>query len=70
VLRIVLGRCAIPEYETLARALWTHFRLPLMRVRVIVVEDAYLLSGIEPLPYRQLVADERGIVEEAGTWHA
>lgn len=70
VLRVALGRCAVPEYEAFARAVWTIFRVPLMRVRVIVVRDAYLISAIEPLPYRQLVSDERRIVEEAGTWRA
>jgi len=39
-------------------------------VRTIVVENAYQLSGIEPLPLRQLTADERAVVEGVGTWHA
>jgi hypothetical protein len=70
VVRIVVGTTTVPEYEAFARALWVTFRLPLMKVRVIVVKDAYLLSGIEPLPLRQLAADERRIVEEVGEWHA
>jgi len=70
VVRVVLGRSSVPEYEAFAHALWTVFRLPLMKVRTIVVKDAYQLSGIEPLPLRQLTADERRVVEEAGTWHA
>jgi hypothetical protein len=70
VVRVVLGRTAIPEYEAFAYEMWRVFRLPLMKVRVIVVRDAYLLSGIEPLPLRQLTADERAVVEGAGTWHA
>jgi hypothetical protein len=41
-----------------------------MKVRTSSCKDAYLLSAIEPLPYRQLTADERRIVEEAGTWRA
>jgi hypothetical protein len=69
MVRIVLGQTALPEYGPFALALWTAFRLPLMKVRVIVVKDAYLLSGIEPLPLRQLSADERRVLEEAGTWH-
>jgi len=68
VVRIVLGHTAIPEYGAFAREMWRVFRLPLMKVRTIVVKDAYLLSGIEPLPLRQLTADERSVVEEAGTW--
>jgi hypothetical protein len=70
VVRVVLGQTALPEYGPFAQAAWATFRLPLMRVRVIVVKDAYLLSGIEPLPLRQLGADERRILEEAGAWHA
>lgn len=70
VVRVVLGTTAVPEYEAFARAVWELFRVPLMRVRTIVVRDAYLLSAIEPLPARQLTADERRIVEEAGTWPA
>jgi hypothetical protein len=70
VVRIVVGTTAVPEYEAFAQAMWATFRLPLMKVRVIVVKDAYLLSGIEPLPLRQLNADERRIVEEVGAWHA
>lgn len=70
VVRVVLGRTAVPEYEAFARAVWELFRVPLMRVRAIVVRDAYLLSAIEPLPTRQLTADERRVLEEAGTWPA
>jgi hypothetical protein len=70
VVRIVMGTTAVPEYEAFAQALWRTFRLPLMKVRAIVVKDAYLLSGIEPLPLRQLTVDERRVVEEVGAWHA
>lgn len=70
VVRVVLGTSTIPEYAAFARTLWETFRLPLMRVRTIVVKDAYLISAIEPLPFRQLTADERRTVEEAGTWPA
>lgn len=68
VVRVVLGTHAIPEYVAFAQALWELYRLPLMRVRTIVVKDAYLVSAIEPLPYRQLTVDERRSVEEAGAW--
>ncbi len=68
VVRVVLGRVLIPEYETLAARLFAAFRLPLMRCRVIVTAGAYLLSAVEPLPFGQLTSDERDIVEEMGTW--
>ena len=67
-LRVVLGRTAIPEYAAYARDLFTCFRLPLLRARVIVTTGAYLLSALEPLPWRTLSADERALVEETGTW--
>ena len=70
VVRVVLGTTAIPEYAAFARALWNEFGLPLMKVRTIVVEDAYLLSAIEPLPIRQLTTDEKRSLEEAGAWPA
>jgi len=67
-LRVVIGRCAMPEYRDFADALWRTFRTPLMKVRVIVTEGAFLLSAIEPLPWKSLTAEERSILEEVGTW--
>jgi hypothetical protein len=58
----------MPEYLDFAAVLWRTFRIPLMRVRVIVTEGAFLLSAIEPLPWKSLTSDERSILEEAGTW--
>ena len=69
-LRIVLGRCESAEYTAFARALFACFRLPLMRARVIVTAEAYLLSALEPLPWRSLSAAERSLLEEVGTWRA
>ena len=67
-LRVVLGHVAVPEYEALASALFACFRLPLMRVEVVVTSDAYLLSALGPLPWPSLTPDERAFVDEAGTW--
>ncbi|MDF1523916.1 MAG: hypothetical protein P1P87_14010, partial [Trueperaceae bacterium] len=50
VVRVVLGTTAVAEYATFAEAVWTAFRVPLMKARVIVSRDAYLFSAIEPLP--------------------
>jgi hypothetical protein len=68
VVRVVLGTTAVAEYAAFADAVWTAFRVPLMKVRVIVSRDAYLFSAIEPLPLASLTADERSVLEEAGTW--
>jgi len=67
-LRVVVGRCTMPEYESFAEILWRTFRIPLMRVRVIVTEGAFLLSAIEPLPWKALTSEERAQLEEVGTW--
>lgn len=70
VVRCVLGRTLVPEYQAFAEAVFAAFRLPLARVRVIVTARAYLLSAIMPLPWKDLVPDERALAEELGTWHA
>jgi hypothetical protein len=67
-LRVVLGRTLVPEYEAYARSLFACFRLPLAKARVIVTTDAYELSALEPLPWLSLSAEERALIEEAGTW--
>ena len=68
VLRVVMGRSLVPEYTQLAQQLFEVFRLPLMRVRIIVTPKAYLLSAIEPLRFDELADDERAILEGLGTW--
>ncbi|MEJ2288612.1 MAG: RimK-like ATPgrasp N-terminal domain-containing protein [Deinococcales bacterium] len=70
VVRCVLGRTLVPEYEAFARAVFATFRLPLARVRVIVTAKAFLLSALMPLPLAQLGAEERALIEELGTWRA
>lgn len=70
VLRLVLGRTLTPQYEEFGMQLFALFRLPLMRVRVIVTPKEFLLSAIEPLPFDQLTQDERNILAGLGTWRA
>jgi hypothetical protein len=70
VIKVVVGRCTIDEYGDYARTLFECFRLPLMRVRVIVTTRAYLLSALEPLPFRQLADADRRLLEGAITWPA
>jgi hypothetical protein len=69
-LRVVLGHTLVSEYDEYAHALWVCFRLPLMKARVIVTSDAYLLSALEPLPWRGLTAEERALAERFGAWLA
>jgi hypothetical protein len=68
VIKVVMGRCTIQEYGDYARSLFECFRLPLMKVRVVVTTRAYLLSAIEPLPYRRLTEDDRALLEGAVEW--
>ncbi|MEJ2667427.1 MAG: RimK-like ATPgrasp N-terminal domain-containing protein [Deinococcales bacterium] len=69
VVRCVLGRTLVPEYEAFAETVFQAFRMPLARVRVIVTPKAFLLSAIMPLPLGQLSPEELDLVETAGTWH-
>lgn len=68
--RVVVGRCSVPEFAELAREAFRILRLPLMKLRVIVSADAYALSGVEPLPLTSLTGEERGWLEELGTWRS
>ncbi len=69
-LRLVMGRCLKPEYAELAELLWRTFRLPLARVKVIVTEQQYLLSAIEPLRKEELTQNEKAILKDLGLWRA
>lgn len=68
--RVVVGRCAVPELAALAADAFRALRLPAMRLRVIVSAEAYLLAAALPLPFASLTDDERGWLEEVGTWRA
>jgi len=68
--RVVVGRCSVPEFAELAAAAFRALRLPSMRLQVVVSAEAYLLSAALPLPFASLNAEERGWLEEVGTWRA
>lgn len=68
VLRLVMGRTHVPEYEEMGRQLLEVFRLPLMKVRIVVTTKEYMLSAIEPLPFGELTAEDRAHLEGLGTW--
>lgn len=70
VVRCVLGRSLIEEYRDFAEAAFAIFKLPLMRVRVIVTSDAYLFSAIEPFPWDTLTLNEKKLLQGLGQWHA
>ncbi len=70
VVKLVLGTTGVPEYQAFGAKVFEVFRLPLMRVRVIVTPKEYLLSAIEPLPFKELDDEGRAVVEAMGTWRA
>ncbi len=66
--RAVLGWSPNPRLRPVAQSVWDVFRMPLARVRVIIVGDQALLSGLQPLPYEKLSERERTYVEKAVRW--
>ena len=70
VVRTVLGRSLIPEYEAFARQVFEAFRIPLFKARVIVSSRAYLLSAIEPLPQAELTLNEKALVKGVAGWRS
>ena len=70
VARCVLGKCLTEEYRDFAAEVFGVFRLPLMRVRVIVSAKAYLLSAIEPLPFDSLTLNEKKLLEGLEPWQS
>lgn len=68
VVRCVLGHTLVREYAELAEKLFAIFRLPLMRVRVIVTTSDYLFSAIEPLPFDELTLNEKRLLRELAAW--
>lgn len=70
VVRTVLGKTLVPEYEMFAQRLFEAFRLPLFKARVIVSSRAYLLSAIEPLTRDELTLNEKALVKGVAGWRS
>ncbi len=68
VVRCVLGQSLISEYGLFAAKVFEIFKLPLMKVRVIVTADDYLFSAIEPLPFDELTLNEKKLLNGVGSW--
>ncbi|MFZ5944168.1 MAG: RimK-like ATPgrasp N-terminal domain-containing protein [Bacillota bacterium] len=68
IVRCVLGKTLVKEYEEFTQAVFQVFRIPLMKIRVIVTTSRYLFSAIEPLLFDELTLKEKKIIEESGTW--
>ncbi len=70
VVRCVMGKCLNEAYEIFAQDVFEIFRIPLMRIRVIVVAKEYQLSAIEPLKYGDLTLNEKKLLSEMGSWQS
>lgn len=68
IVRSVLGQTLVIEYEEFAKKIFNVYRIPLMKIRVIVTHSEYLLSAIEPLLFDELTLKEKKFLEELGTW--
>lgn len=67
-IRSVLGMTSVKEYKEFAMKIFQVFKLPLMRIKVIVTLDGYYLSAIEPLDYDDLTINEKKMVDGMGEW--
>lgn len=68
IIRCILGKTLHQPYDVFAQDVFEIFRIPLMRIRVIVVAKEYQLSAIEPLKYEELTLNEKKLLSEMGTW--
>ncbi len=66
--RCVIGKSMTREYDAFAAKAFEVFRLPLMRIHVIVTPESYLFSAISPLERDSLTLGEKAILKDAGLW--
>jgi RimK-like ATPgrasp N-terminal domain len=67
-IRCILGSTSVEEYKEFAMSIFKVFKVPLMKIKVIVTLDTYLLSAIEPLDYDTLTINEKKNLEGMGEW--
>lgn len=68
IVRTILGQTLTHEYDEFSLKIFDVFRIPLMKIRVIVTPSEYLFSAIEPLLFDELTLKEKKIIEELGIW--
>lgn len=68
IVRAILGQTLTHEYDEFTARIFEVFRIPLMKIRVIVTPSEYLFSAIEPLLFDELTLKEKKIIEESGIW--
>lgn len=67
-IRCILGKTSVKEYADFAMATFKVFKVPSMKIKVIVTLDNYLLSAIEPMDYDTLTINEKKMLEGMGQW--
>ncbi len=67
--RSVMGWCTKSRYLPLSQEVWRIFRMPLVLVRVIILEDGSLmLSRLQELPSNKLFPSELRYIESKVQW--
>ena len=67
--RTVLGWSISRRYRDLARSIWKTFKIPIARIRVLVLENGeILLSSIDPLPFAKLNSRELAYIQTKVIW--
>jgi len=64
----IFGRTADPRFHWLAGELYAAFQLPLMKVRVVESGGEVFFSAIEPITIKEMVWQDRALLEESGKW--
>ena len=68
IIRSIFGNNTIAEYNAFAHSIFNVFKIPLMKIMVVVTLDKYYFCGIDPMPYDTLTINERKIIEGMGKW--
>lgn len=67
-IRCIMGETQVKEYQNFTRQVFNVFKIPLMKIKVIVTLDSFLLSNIEPLDYDTLTINEKKMLDGMGEW--
>ncbi len=65
----ILGWCAASKYRTISQQIWDVFKIPIVKVRLIALENGqFLLSSLDPLPVKKLTPREAIFINENVKW--
>ena len=67
--REVLGWSVSRRHRELAQMIWKAFRIPVARIRILILENGEaLLSSIDPLPFQKLNSRELSYIQGKVKW--